>query len=706
MLPMDRHQFESLLTLAGIFIFLIGLVFAWLTLPWLSVEVLSGLVALVIVLLLGIGFVLNRFFQSYIFGVRRLVEELKVIMTANPTHRVQVQGAVDIHQLGDTINAFAARYQALLENESVQVLQARANLEEEKNRLIALMSELTQGVLVCNIEGQILLYNKQAKQLLSHGARSQFTNGVGGFVGPGRSVFGLIDRNAITHALEDLAYRLQKQSSNLVAQLVTTATNGQLIRAHVAPVLTHEHETNGFIITLEDVTQQSQTSRRRDILLQSLTEGIRSSLANIRAAIETIEEYPDMDSVKLGQLRKVIYDESLTLSARLNQVTTEYAADLKADWQLEEMSGSDLLWAIQRRLEDKLYIHTTVETQEENLWLKVDSYSVVQAMTYIVRRLQSDFDISQVILHLRKTGQLAALDLAWYDGTIDMDALWSWQNQPLMIKGGDSSLTLRDVAERHGGEVWCQTDKTTNMAYFRLLLPTTQPKPGRSIQVVQNSRPEYYDFDLFHQPGQTPQLDQRPLSELTYTVFDTETTGLDPSGGDEIISISAVRIVNGRLLRQEIFDQLVDPRRSLSPDSIGIHGILPKMLEDQPTIEQVLPTFYQFAEGTVLVGHNAAFDMRLLQLKEAKTGLKFTNPVLDTLLLSAIIHPNQERHNLEAISQRLGINIIGRHTSLGDAILTAEVFLKLIPLLAEKNIITLADTRRAAQKVYQARLNY
>ncbi|MCP4362192.1 MAG: 3'-5' exonuclease, partial [Chloroflexi bacterium] len=250
----------------------------------------------------------------------------------------------------------------------------------------------------------------------------------------------------------------------------------------------------------------------------------------------------------------------------------------------------------------------------------------------------------------------------------------------------------------HGGEVWCQVDEETNIAYFRLLLPTTQPRRVRQVQIIQNSRPEYYDFDLFHQPGQTPEIDQCFLTELTHTVFDTETTGMNPSAGDEIISISAVRIVNGRVLRQEVFDQLVDPKRPVPKSAIEVHGISPEMVNGQPTIEQVLPVFYKFAENTVLVAHNAAFDMRLLQLKENKTGVKFSNPVLDTLLLSAVTHPNQDNHSLEAIAERLGINIIGRHTSLGDAILTGEVFVKLVPVLADKGIVTLADARNAAEE--------
>ena len=120
----------------------------------------------------------------------------------------------------------------------------------------------------------------------------------------------------------------------------------------------------------------------------------------------------------------------------------------------------------------------------------------------------------------------------------------------------------------------------------------------------------------------------------------------------------------------------------------------------------MLPAFHAFAQDTVLIAHNAAFDMRFLQLKENLTGLRFDQPVLDTLLLSAVVHPNQESHRLEAIAERLNLTIIGRHTALGDAIVTAEVLLKLIPLLAEKGIRTLGEARQAAEKSYYARVKY
>jgi DNA polymerase-3 subunit epsilon len=196
------------------------------------------------------------------------------------------------------------------------------------------------------------------------------------------------------------------------------------------------------------------------------------------------------------------------------------------------------------------------------------------------------------------------------------------------------------------------------------------------------------------------------LSDVSYTVFDTETTGLDPAGGDEIVQIGAARIVNGKLLRGERFDQLIDPHRSIPEASIRIHGIRPEQVRGKPSITDVLPAFHAFIGDTVLVGHNVAFDLRFLKRKEASSGLPFDQPVLDTLILSSVVHPNEPSHGLETIAARLGVTISGRHTAFGDALVTGELFLKLLPLLAQRGILTLSQAREAARTSYYAKLRY
>jgi DNA polymerase-3 subunit epsilon len=239
------------------------------------------------------------------------------------------------------------------------------------------------------------------------------------------------------------------------------------------------------------------------------------------------------------------------------------------------------------------------------------------------------------------------------------------------------------------------------------VLPQAQPAPAAEKPAValQPSRPEFFDFDLFAQEALDPELDQRKLAELAYTVFDTETTGLVP-GTDEIACIGAIRIVNGRVLHQDSFEQFVDPGRPMSEESARITGIDAAMLLGQPRIEQVLPRFQQYCEETVLVAHNAAFDMRFLQVLEARTGVRFTQPVLDTLLLCEVLHPNTAGRSFEETAARFGVPVIGRHTALGDAMMTGEIFVKMIPLLAAVGVVTLKDAREASQRTWQARVRY
>jgi DNA polymerase-3 subunit epsilon len=98
--------------------------------------------------------------------------------------------------------------------------------------------------------------------------------------------------------------------------------------------------------------------------------------------------------------------------------------------------------------------------------------------------------------------------------------------------------------------------------------------------------------------------------------------------------------------------------------------------------------------------------MRFLQLKEEQTGVRFANPVLDTLLLSAVVHPSHEDHNLEAIAKRLGVDILARHTAMGDAVATAEAFLKFLPLLSQQQIFTLEEALAASRKTFYARKKF
>ncbi len=668
----------------------------------------------VFLLLAGLGFALDGIFHTCILPMGRLAEEATLINSVNPSHRIKIEGSKDIIRLAQIVNEAADRYEDLQNNVEKKIYFARAESEEEKNILAAIMSELPEGVLVCNAEGRILLYNKRVKQFLAsnnnNSIDSEPLSESGRFIGLGRSVFGVIDKNLIVHALDEIAEKLKRKEQNIVSHFVIIDKGNMLLRVEAAPILSHLNRFTGFILIFYDITQQLEKDGNVDFILQSLAVGIRSSLAGIKAANEVMLEHPDMDKKQLNSFGKIINKESISIGNVLDKTVSDYSSRIKTYWPLVPMPGKDIVESIIRKAGEKLNILINFENCDEEIWIKVDSYSIILSMLFVLNELKNETGESEFTCEPERKGKFVNIDLVWKGMPIKTETLRKWNEQVLIVEKERISLTLKEVIDYHKAEIWSYSHKKSkDKSYLRLLLPvaeTPEHVSTRSITILPESRPEFYDFDLFSQPGQIPELDSRPLTELTFTVFDTETTGLNPGGGDEIISIGAVRIVNCRLLHDELFNQFIDPQRSLPYESIRVHGIRSEMLEGQPTIDNVLPMFYRFVEDTVLVAHNAAFDMRMLQIKEAKTGVKFINPVIDTMLISAVVHPAHNNHNLEAIAGRLGISVVGRHTALGDAIATGEIFLKLIPLLAKKGIYTLKEARNASQKTYYSRTEY
>lgn len=652
--------------------------------------------------------VLHKLFKQYVEGLLRMAESLRLMLGANRDFRVTPEGPPEVQQLARAANDLAEQRDVLMDDVDAQIARAKASVEEEKNRLAALMSELAQAVVVCNLDGRILLYNNRARLQFKALALGPTSVSGGALIGLGRSIFSLFDKSQVQHAEEVIRQRLAA-GKTAIANFITTTRGGQLLRAQMVPVLAagdSEAAMSGYVLTVENITRSIEQEARRDQVLHSLTEGSRSALGNIRAAVANLIDYPEMEPELRERFVRVLEDEAGRMSQRLDQTMVEFADSIKMRWPLEDILGIDIIAAAQRRITDKLQLPTKTEELDDALWVKADSFSLVFALVFLAAKLKDHYEPRELRFRLTSAGKLAYLDLIWAGPAMSSETFYTWEMDSMQIDGENSPLSLRDVIDRHGGEVWYQREKAAHRAYFRFVLPVATPEVELEEDRRRGSgRPEYYDFDLFNFADKSIDLD-RKLSDLTYTVFDTETTGLEPSNGDEIIQIGATRIVNNRLLRQEVFDQIIDPERPLKPESIPIHGITEDMVRGKPSIDVVLPAFHEFCEDTVLIAHNAAFDMRFLQLKEERTGIRFSQPVLDTLLLSAVVHPNQESHKLDVILERLGIKIDSRHNALEDALATAAVFLKLVPLLEEKGIVTVRQALEASEKTYFARVKY
>lgn len=665
------------------------LLFLW----WLGAAVLAG-------------WLVHRLHRRLILAPERLLAATRVLAAQEDGASLpdDVMTTPATRALGAEIERLAADRRELRAEMTRLVDEASSSVAEQRDQLAALMAELDHAVVVCNRDGRILLYNARMRTLARRLAAGADV------VALGRSIDGVLDPAAIAHALETVEARTARgvSAAEAVAQVVTTSDTGHLLRVSLAPVQQSEgadHGLRGYVLLVDDVTQDQQRQARGDRALLRMTQDVRAAIANLQAALEMLD-YPDLAPADRNRFLSVIRDEVAGMGGRLLADSDEAAHELAARWPLHDMLGSDLMAAAVRKLQATAGGPITTSAPEDDLWLRIDSFGLIGALDHLARRILQMRDDPVLWLRLARAGTHAHLDLDWAvrEGVAPVDARALSTLPDEAIEAGAGGVSVRDVIDRHGGEIWVARHRDSGRSYFRILLPLAAVETALP-EAPLGSRPEFYDFDLFATGPGAPE-DAQPLSDLTFTVFDCETTGLDPTGGDEIIQIGAVRVLNGRILDGEAIDQLVDPRRPIPEAGIAIHGIRPDMVRGHPPIAEVMPVFHRFAEGSVLVGHNVAFDLRFLKLKEKSTGLRFDHPVLDTLLLSSVLHPAEDSHSLEAIAARLGVQIDARHTALGDAQATAEVFLRMISLLARQGIVTLGQARAASDRSQFARLRY
>lgn len=175
----------------------------------------------------------------------------------------------------------------------------------------------------------------------------------------------------------------------------------------------------------------------------------------------------------------------------------------------------------------------------------------------------------------------------------------------------------------------------------------------------------------------------------TFVVFDIETTGLSKET-ESITEIGAVKVVDGKIIDR--FSTFVNPERPIPAEITKLTGITNEMVADAPVITEILPKFLEFCQDAVLVAHNANFDTGFIRLNaERKCGIEVKNTVLDTLELSRALLPELKKHKLDIVCEQLGVSLEGHHRAVNDAEATAEVFLRFIDMLVEKEIYKVDD---------------
>lgn len=225
---------------------------------------------------------------------------------------------------------------------------------------------------------------------------------------------------------------------------------------------------------------------------------------------------------------------------------------------------------------------------------------------------------------------------------------------------------------------------------FVISLPHREP--GRRNQVL-------HDLSLHDNPPTAVAIDpnapphDRPLDDLPILVFDSETTGLDVAIA-RIVSLGAVHCHGHRFYPRINLDSLVNPGIPIPRQSAAIHGITDNMVAGAPDFAGGWPPLAEMIGGAVVVGHSIGFDLAILKAECDRRELPWkTPPALDTALLYSALYPKEKDIGLESLAARFGVEIEGRHTALGDALVTAEIWIALMAQLIDRGIATYGAAR-------------
>ena len=622
--------------------------------------VIGGLIAGLGVLGLSVWIGL-LFDENVAKPILALASDLTTRARADVDLEIDEAQAKHLGALAPATNAINAALREAREASARAVAQETARIEREKALFEALFRDLGEGAIVATPDNRVMLYNRVAQDLLPG-------------IGLDRALETVLRPGPVTDALRRI--REARVQGRIAAEtfLAASADGARLLVGRVTPILSDE-ELSGHVLIFHDATGDLRAHAEQAHLFNRLLEGVRRPTGTIAALLDVLRESADMDDAARTQLQDGVAQEVTRLMAVIDETAEAQAAATMRRWPVSAVAVSHVFDAVRAQSDVSLDCAPSVET------VACDGFAIATLLARLVARLAEDGAREAFTLAAEREGDELRLVIGWQGEVAADDAITGWLAAPLSPAYGD--YTGRDALDAHCAVIWPESTATGH----RIVLPLAAS--AEAPLGPADARPEFYDFNLPDRPGET--LSDAPLSDLSFVVFDTETTGLSPRGGDEIVQIAGLRIVNGRILHGESFETLVDPGRAIPPASTRVHHISDEMVRGAPDIAEAGRQFHDFCRGSVLVAHNAPFDLAFLRLKEEVIGRRFDNPVLCTVLMSAGLFEHTGQHTLDALCDRFGVRIPpeARHTAMGDAVATAEVFVGMLSLLRDKGITTL-----------------
>ena len=621
-----------------------------------------------------------RMADQFLRPVLKIRRGAEIVARINLGHRIELDTGDELEDLALEFNHMAGNLSKTYDELEGHVREATRTVQEERNRLATVLRTMVDGVIVANEAAETILMNPRARIILNLG----YTSGIGS------PLSRILPSDRLNFHLKRVRQRWD-QGRETVEDVLFPLRDGKLLKGSLSVVPGPGGERCGFLLVFRDLNSTGEESSKMEDTLREMPQLLRGPLATSRSLVETLQRHRDMPAEKQSAFLAAVAEEINHLNVMVTAVEDAANSSQSSRWPAVPSDPRHLL-----REALLLVPGTTVGIEDDSTAIPsvlVEPFSWLASLGCVLQWITKiNPELLSISANLRvETGTVVTTFRVCGPFKCNPAELELLDVSP----AGEQSLPLGETVRRNRGELWSRISDECLEVRLALLQADTLSEVERADGLLEGE-PEFYDFDLFLPRPVVERADQlqADLNELEYVAFDTETTGMRLSEGDKVISISGVRIRRGRIQNAETFHSLVNPGRPIPAESIQFHHIEDHMVADAPSISQVYPQFTEFVGDSILVAHNAAFDRKCLEMAAAESGLPLIdNPILDTLFLSYGLHEGTEGHSLDAMAERMGIVIEGRHSSLGDARATARVFLGLISLLPGRGVRTLADAK-------------
>lgn len=604
----------------------------------------------------------GRFYHRHLHSLERVNHRLREALDADgQVLALDSDLTPEEHTLLNNTNALMATVHERRTTLDRELGQASSARQREKVRLTALLNQLSQGVLVCNLEGRILLANGTARTLLGNTQDQQAL---------GESIFALLDTELIAHALTIVRERLESGTQAPHTTLSAISRSGKLVRMRLAAAVNpNDQQVEGFVLTLDDIEAQHTQSNERDKLLHGLSRETRNLLTRLRTGIDSLQRDTSAAPHQRTLLAALGRDTARHCE-HLERLSFQRADQLAHTWPLEPILATDLFSAIEQQLHRNHQMQPVFkQPPPANLWLEADSFSMAQAIANNVAALQADWGLDDLSLgtDINKSHQLLLINVAWQTGELrqeDFRSLATSTRQRVAVGG----RALVELIERHGGRAWLEEPHHTGQQLC-IALPLCDTPAGADISLPSSET----DFSETADPT-AQSIDDTQLRLQYFTVLAVgaeRNSAADMARGES--TLVALLLAGGK------------------PQSLAQKQLHNATLMQQSG-SQNTNALSEFSRKSVFIAHDAA--QLLGQLGTVDRQLIAQAGLIDTSEIARLLFPDQSSYGLYQVAMRLGLDAEVETTS-DQVKLIARVFNRLLTRLQSNGIHSYTQLQNA-----------